>query len=104
MISKIVRFWSEPVSTQGQSLLDTSDLSGYKFYTFLIVSSPWEGAPDGGVASIVLIATDSVIKVNLQTNHAVLRGGELAAYQKALSSLKSIPELSALKYSEHENR
>jgi hypothetical protein len=89
VIKASVKFWGQERDSHGMP-------DSYRSY--FVLSSPWQD-PDSGVASVFCI---SGAEQPPQRNVWVEKGGERAAYNKAVATLKLLPENSGLKCREDE--
>jgi hypothetical protein len=57
------------------------------YHSYFVVASPWQGqAPGSAIASIVPLSTAAPLS---QRQHAVLTGGERAAFDEAVNALSA---------------
>ncbi len=98
MIKSVLQFHEVPPSHTG--LADVSGFDSLKYYSFFVLASPWADVPGGGIASIVPLTSAASSIPNLNLNYPVASGGEAAAYELAVSSLKAIPVLATCEFHE----
>lgn len=95
MIKSVVKFWGGALDNFGMPA---------NYFSYWIVASPWDQAEDAGVATIVPLGGSTVASsINgapIQSHYPVLSGGELAAYEKALTALKGVSVHAGLKFDE----
>ena len=89
VIRAVVKFWGRERYTYG--VHDS-------YHCYLVLSAPWQ-KPAGGVASVFGISDAEQLN---QRNFWVDEGGQRAAYNKAVATLKSLPENSGLEFGEDE--
>ena len=98
MIKSVVQFHEVPASPTNPA--DAPGFNSLKYYSFFVVASPWADVAGGGIASIVPLTAAASSIPNLNLNYPVASGGEEAAYELAVSSLKEIPVLATCKFDE----
>jgi len=89
MIKAVVKFWGPTRDAFGMPV---------PYLSYLVVASPWQSASDG-VASVVPLSANSPMA---NQHYPVLQGGERAAFDAALTALKSLPGNTSLSFHSHE--
>jgi hypothetical protein len=74
------------------------------YYSYLVVASPWQ-TNDSGVASILPLTQSNIVSNSasapLNPHHIEMKGGERAAYDKAIKALKAAVPHHGLSFHEH---
>lgn len=95
MIKSVVKFFGTETDQYGMPI---------PYYSYLVVASPWQ-INDSGIASIVPLAQSSVASSSsvapINPHHIEMSGGEKAAYDKAVNSLKVAAPHTGLSFHEH---
>jgi len=78
MIKSLVRFWGEEREASGMPI---------PYNCYFVMASPWQ-TPGSGIASIVQISVNEPL---VERNFLVEKGGERAAYDKAVNTFKLLP-------------
>lgn len=89
MIKAVVKFWGTTQDEYGMPV---------PYHSYLVVASPWYSANDG-IASVLPLSTATPLK---KSHYPVLNGGVRAAFNEAITALKSESENKELNFHMHE--
>ena len=90
MIKAVSKFWGSKIDQYGMP---------DPYHSYFVVASPWE-TPDSGVATVLSLSTNSPLS---KPHFLVTAGGERAAFEAAISSLKGETKNAGLTHQTHES-